>query len=342
MPHVEVRNHTPFAYESLVLTDEEAIPQFVALVQGTFSITDTGDVSLSDEQPAPNIGGEWYGDPATASLKLEPQIAFSKPATDVVLLGHAHAPARGATETQVGIRIGPLSKVARVVGDRVLVSRSGVTSVSRPRPFETIPLVYERAFGGWDRRDPNPSKHRCEPRNPVGVGFRASGLDSDDELPLPNIEYADQPFRACGDTPQPAGFGFLAPNWHPRLSFAGTYDAVWAQQRRPLLPRDFDRRFFNAASVGLIAPGYLRGNETVTVIGTTPQGRIAFALPGVLAPECIVEVRGRRRVSLPTRLDTVIVDTDKYLLTLMWRAHLATRNGPHDVSSVEVLTVGPV
>jgi hypothetical protein len=339
MPHVEVRNHTPFAYESLVLTDEEGIPQFVPLVQATFSIADTGDVSLIEEQPVPNIGGEWYGDPATASLKVEPQIAFTKSSTDVVLLGHAYAATPGATETQVGIRIGPLRKVARVVGDRFLVSRSGVTTVSRPRPFEKIPLVYERAFGGWDRRDPNPANHRCEPRNPVGVGFRANALDSNDELALPNIEYPDQPFRAYGDTPPPAGFGFLAPNWHPRLTFAGTYDAAWEQQRKPLLPRDFDRRFFNAASVGLIAPGYLQGNESVTVIGTSTQGRIDFTLPSVASPECIVEVRGRRRVSLPTRLDTVIVDTDKYLLTLMWRAHLATRNGPHDVLSVEVRTV---
>jgi hypothetical protein len=343
MPHVEVRNHTPFAYESLVLTDEEGIPQFVPLVQATFSIAHTGQVSLLEErQPPPNIGGEWYGDPATTSLKLEPQIAFNKPATDVVLLGHAYAPAPGANETQVGIRIGPLSKVARVVGDRVLVSRSGVTSVSRPQPFETIPLVYERAFGGWDRRDPNPAKQRCEPRNPVGVGFRANALDINDELALPNIEHVDQPFRACGDTPQPAGFGFLAPNWHPRLAFAGTYDDAWEQERKPLLPRDFDRRFFNAASVGLVAPGYLTGTETVTIIGATPQGRIEFALPAVPSPECIVEVRGRRRVSLPTRLDTVIVDMDRYLLTLMWRAHLATRNGPHDVLSVDVQAPGPV
>jgi hypothetical protein len=320
------------------LTDVEGIPQFVLLVQAAFSIAHPGGLSLLGEQPAPNVAGEWYGDPASASLKLEPQIAFVKPATDVVLRGYAYAPGSGATETQVGIRIGALQKVARVTGDRHMVKHSGATRISRPQPFEKMPLVYERAFGGWDRRDPDPARHRCEMRNPVGVGFRASSLADDDEVQLPNIEYAEQPFGSYGDTPTPAGFGFLAPNWQPRLTFAGTYDAAWAQQRMPLLPRDFDRRFFNAASVGLVASGYLKGNESVVVVGVTPQGRTAFDLPGLRSPECIVEVRGRKRVLLTTDLDTVIVDMDEHVLTLIWRAHLAVRNGPHDVLSVDVLT----
>ncbi len=339
MPHPEVRNHTPFAYESVVLTDEEGVPQFVPVVQASFSIEDSRELSLLEEQPEVNVGGEWYGDPVSTSLKLEPQIAFVKPATDVVLRGHAYAPAPGATETQVGIRVGPVSKVARVIGDRYLVRRSGTIGVSATQPFEKIPLVYERAFGGWDRRDPDPTQHRCEMRNPVGVGFRANAIADDDQVPLPNIEYAEHPFRAYGDAPPPAGFGFLAANWAPRLTFAGTYDAAWDRQRKPLLPLDFDRRFFNAASVGLVTPAYLQGNESAIVIGASPRGRVAFDLPGIPPPKCIVELRGRKRVTPAAHLDTVIVDMDRQVLTLTWRSHLPVRNGPHDVLSVEVRSI---
>src|SRR5215469_9031201 len=117
-----------------------------------------------------------------------------------------------------------------------------------------MPLLYERAFGGWDCTDEDPQKHRYEPRNPAGTGFRHTHR-AEDEFALPNIEDPAQPFRTYGERPPPAGFGFIAANWLPRLSFAGTYDRAWDDERKPLLPTDFDRRFFNGASTGLIAPG---------------------------------------------------------------------------------------
>jgi len=339
MPHFDVHNRTGYAYESLLLSDESAVPLFVPLVQASFSIGAGGEIVPLEAQPELDLAGQWHGDPASSSIKLEPQLAFMKPATDVVLLGQAYAPAARATETRVGIRVGPVSKLARVVGDRYLVKRSGRISVSDPQPFETLPLVYERAFGGWDRRAQEPASHSVEARNPVGTGFRDPAIDSDDELRLPNIEHPDQPWRHYGDRPPPQGFGFIAPHWQPRLAFAGTYDEAWDRQRKPLLPGDFDRRFFNAAAPGLIAPGHLAGNEAVVVIGATPSGRIAFELPGVPAPECLVELRGRRRVALITVLDTVVVDLNQSCLTLLWRAQLPVRNGPHDVRSVEVRCV---
>src|SRR5262249_18692062 len=154
-------------------------------------------------------------------------------------------------------------------------------AVSRPQPFDRIPLAYERAFGGWDRRHPVPDRHRVEARNPVGTGFRDSAFESDDEVRLPNLEDPERPFQAYGDCPAPAGFGFVSPNWAPRSQFAGTYDERWASARSPLLPEDFDRRFFNAASPGLITPGYLRGDERVIVLNASPERRLEFELPGI-------------------------------------------------------------
>jgi len=336
MPHAELRNRSKFAFESLVLADEEGVPQYVALMQATYAFSADGTLALLEEQPKPNLGGEWYGDPAATSLKYEPQMAFVKPATDIVLLGHAYAPQAGATEVQVGIMVGPVRKLARAVGDRRLVSRLGVSSVSSPEPFEKLPLIYERAFGGWDRSNADPEKHSYEMRNPVGVGFRRDAWSAEDELALPNIEYTEQPFRTYGDTPAPAGFGFIGASWQPRLAFAGTYDATWNRSRKPLLPADFDRRFFNAASAGLVAPGHLRGDEPVGLLGVVPTGRLGFHLPGIAPPQCTVSVRARRSAALKTYLDTVIVDTDLNRLTLLWRAHAPLRNGPHDVVAVDL------
>jgi hypothetical protein len=47
--------------------------------------------------------------------------------------------------------------------------------------------------------------------------------------------------------PSPAGFGPIACHWQPRVGFAGTYGDAWVANRLPLLPDDFDDRFFQSA-----------------------------------------------------------------------------------------------
>jgi hypothetical protein len=333
---VLVDNQTPFAFESVFLSDEQGCPLYVPLVQATYHIGQNGSLTAVEEQPPVKIAGEYWGDPESTSVKYEPVFAFTKPATDVVLIGHAHAPSVGTRRMEVGIRVGPIGKTITVTGDRLLVRRLSQTHVTDPKPFERIPLIYERAFGGWDTRTPDEKKPRFEARNPVGTGFRSGSTSGDDEVKLPNLEDDQYPYRSYGDTPPPAGFGFVAPHWKPRAAFGGTYDLAWDKERKPLLPRDFDRRFFNSASAGLIAPGHLKGDEPVMVVGASPEGRMTLQLPGVPAPVCHVATRTRERVSLQTTLDTVVVNMDERLLILTWRAHTQIRSGPHDVVATMV------
>jgi hypothetical protein len=63
---------------------------------------------------------------------------------------------------------------------------------------------------------------------------------------------------------------------------------------------------------------------------------MAFSLPGVPPPVCVVRLRGNKRCALQTTLDTLIVDADDRTVTLLWRAHIGVRNGPHDILAVEV------
>ena len=338
MPPPQVENKTRFEFEPIFLADEEGRPILVPVIKGTYEIQGGTRLSLAEVQVPVNFGGEYWGDPDNSSYKYEPEVAFVKTATDVVLVGNAHAPKEGATLVNVGARVGSIHKVVRVVGDRFLVSRSGKVSIYGPQAFEKIPLVYERAFGGWDRSHPNPDKHTFEPRNPVGVGFGYSNGNTDEPVPLPNIEDPQMPWKGWGDRPPPAGFGFISPNWQPRASFAGTYDKKWDETRKPLLPTDFDRQFFNAASPGLIAPGYFRGDEPVVIVNASPSGRLSFNLPGVPPPSCKVKLRGGKKEVLQTQLDTVIINTDENLVFLLWRANMEVRNGPQDVLAIEIDT----
>ena len=336
MSHPEIENGTPFAFEPLYLLDEDARPILVTVVKATFSIGKDGRCVRAEEQVPVNIGGEaWGPDPATSSLKYEPEVAFVKPATDIVLIGHAYAGRSGVTEMRVSLNVGPVTKELLVFGDRLGSKTAGFFTATRPQPFEKLPLTYERAFGGWDRSNPNALKHTFEPRNPVGTGFVEAGSPVKD-LRLPNVEDPRAAFKNPGDRPAPAGFGFVSPHWQPRAALAGTYDEAWQKGRSPLLPKDFDRRHLNAASPGLVAPGHLRGDEPVKAAGVTPEGTLQFSLPGVPPPEVKVVLGDENETTIPTVLDTVILEPDERRVLLLWRGSLLLRTGPHDVSFVRV------
>jgi hypothetical protein len=334
MGHPTLENTTPFPLEPLFVTDEEGRQLLVPLIKATYKIA--GSLALADDQLPYSATGERWGGKETASYKYEPETAFTKLATDVVLIGHTHAPS-GTTQVDVGLRIGQIQKIARVFGDRYWVKTGGSVIATRPLPADQIPLTYERAFGGWDKAHIDPVHWRSDARNPVGVGFGDPlRFVEEGRVPLPNIEDPNHLIKRYGDSPPPAGFGFVSADWEPRARYAGTYDKAWDQERKPLLPKDFDRRFFNAASPGLIAPGYLKGNEDVAVVNASAVSPLRFRLPDVSPPTCDVELRGGKKELLQTSLDTVIINTDEMLVILLWRAYVRLPNGPHDVTRIKV------
>jgi len=341
MPHAEVLDHTRLAHAELPLSDEHGAPVLAVLLQGTFAIDARAQaVRALAVQPPVEIGGlAWppisagqAAEAAEIEWRFEPQTAFAKPGCDVLLHGHALAPQAGAMRTLVGFAIGGLKKCALVHGPRHLLD--GRRIVERG-PIERVPLRYGLAFGGWDRRDPDPARHVCERRNPLGCGFRDPRAAIDRDVELPPLEDPDAPIGRYGAAPSPAGFGFVGAHWLPRAQYAGTYDAAWQASRMPLLPLDFDCRYFLAASPGLQLPAAPADGERITVLGTTPAGRVDFALPSLGTPLFHAHLRGRRRLTLKLRLDTVIVDTDAMCLTLLWRHPLPLRNGPHDLVAGE-------
>ena len=326
-----------FSAAILFSQSEDGEPLIVPIIGTTFRIEDDR-LDPSEKQPEINLAGEYWDEPGVSSFKLEPQIAFTKPSTDVVLIGHAFSGGRSSVD--VTLRVGALRQTARVTGDRYWVKTFTGIEATSPEPFDTMPLTFERAFGGWDRSLPDPCCHGFEQRNPVGAGFRLRNGLFEDGTRLPNIEHPAHPLREYGETPPPIGFGFTAPHWQPRATFAGSYDEAWQRDRMPLLPSDFDRRFFNAAAPGLIAPGYLEGNEAVSIENASPRGTISFSLPAVRPPECRFRLIGNRDVRVETNLDTVIINADDALLTLLWRGYLAVQNGPHDAQSIQIQSGG--
>jgi hypothetical protein len=294
----------------------------VVVIKGTFQWNAAGAVTLAEEQAPVLHADEFHGEPGLSSLRYAADVCLRKPGTDVVLVGQAYAPGgRAATHVDVGLRVGPVKAALRVHGDRQWTRSVGTWRSSAPRPFRTMPLVYERAFGGADTTHPDASKHAGEPRNPVGTGFCAHGsAERLDGLRLPNLEALDAPIQHWKDRPAPVGLGFIGRDWEPRRRYAGTYDARWEKERAPLVPMDFDERFHSAAAPSRVCQGYLVGGEPVRAVHVTPGGSLAFALPRYQLT-LAARLQGKELQSRPV-LDTVVIEPDEQRLLLTWRASI--------------------
>ena len=331
-----IDNQTPFVCEPLALADEDGRPLLVLVVKATYAIAPRA-LRLAEEQLPVNVAGEPWGEPEQSSYRYEPECAPFKLATDVVLVGHAHATERNTTSLIVTLKVGTLQKSVRVLGERMWFKSLGSIHMTKPIAFEKMAIRYERAFGGWDRSQPAPARHAFEPRNPVGVGFRASTRHFEEGLRLPNLEDPAHPLEHFGEVVPPAAFGFTSPHWQPRAALAGTYDEAWSKQRKPRLPKDFDRRYFNAASPGLVASGFLKGGEPVTVLHAAPQP-LSFALPPQPPPEATAVLSDAGDTRLQMNLDTCIIDTDIQRVMLLWRGHVVLKGGFDDVLALRVTT----
>jgi hypothetical protein len=309
------------------MRDVEGRHLWVVVLKATFDIDERGTLRPSDEQPLPRYEPEHRGDPATTSLLAEADLVPLRPGTDVVVIGHAHAPrGRPAKEVPVALRLAGIDKTLIVRGERVYANGPLGVMPSSPVDFTIKPIEYERAFGGADVSDPDPSRHRIDLRNPVGRGFavQASRLEG---TPAPNIEYPQGDPARVG----PAGFGPIASHWSPRRELAGTYDAAWLKQRSPLLPRDFDPRFHLCSPADQRIREPLRGGERLELVHMTPSGVLRCDLPRLESK--FTTYFGRRKQECPASLVSVSVEADAPRLSLAWQMQLVV--GPNDVERLD-------
>lgn len=314
---LQLKNATPFAAKIMLLPDRGGIDTLFTVVKATFTIGES--LGIADEQVPIVLADEYHGEPATSGIRAVSDVSIGKLGTDVVINGSAWAPDERPTwQMDVSAVVGPLTKRARVFGDRVWKETPAGGVIEWAAPFVRMPLVWERAFGGTDTTPKGPT---AEPRNPAGTGFRAAdGAKPIAGMPLPNVEDATALVSSVKDAPPPAGFGAIASHWLPRRAYAGTYDESWMSQRAPYLPDDFDQRFCQVAAPGLVMPGFLQGGESVELLGMTPSGAMRFTLPLV---HLRVDYELDRTIEVRRALlDTVIIEPDVTRLMMVWRAAL--------------------
>jgi len=282
--------HTPPLTTLAVAPD--GAPIVSTLMKRTYDVSPAGTCSPSEEQlpleldapPDASWKGTWEDE-----LDLWPY----KLATDVVVFGSAHAPERGCTRMEVSVEVGRVArKRIAVLGDRECHQRpDGTLRIAEPAPFETIPVAYDRAYGGVDATVAYPREPQSlgdamamslpagqYPRNPVGKGYVvARRPETLEGLALPNLEDPEDLLDAdrlivrspelWHRQPLPQSFGWLDPGWFPRCALAGG------------LPFYEPDENVSEVALGYLASDYRRRIETAEL-----DELISFRLPSGASP----------------------------------------------------------
>jgi hypothetical protein len=309
---LQLDNQTPFAARITVLPDADAIDTLHVLVKATVNLSPR--ISLAKEQLPVTLADAYHGEPGRSSLREVSEMHIGKPGTDVIITGCARPPGgHPVREMLVTARVADRQRVIRVVGDR-LWDRDG--RAGAPEPFEAMPLVWERAYGGVDDAG---REVTGEERNPVGVGFLGDRSPGDlAGTRAPNLLDPQQPCERLGDVSDPSCFAPVAAAWLPRRHYAGTYDAAWQRQRAPYLPKDFDARFLQCAAGGFAFEHFFSGGEPISISGMAAEADVAFEVPTV-APRVLVRI-AKRTETPDAHLETLWIEPEFNRAQITWRA----------------------
>lgn len=338
-------NETPLPAEMFAQLNLVGRMNGVVAIRGSFTAKPDRRIKICDEQD-PFVWEDTYcGDPLTTPLQAATDLAPFKPGTDVTFRGSTYAPdgvpcPRWLCSIEVERRF---KKTLQATGPRNWRPRyrAGIArlldltrtpafvgwTLEDPAPADTTPLCWREAYGGSWPSSTDPSGQVHHPDNWIGIGWlHPDAAPKDEPIPAPRIEDPDDPindWRRLDYVPQ--GFAPVAPFWEARRAHAGTMDDAWLSQRHPLLPRDFDYRFWQSAPAACIAEPWLQGHEVITLVNLHRRHpRLRIALPGV---ELSVRlVRPRRPDSIHTAvLDGVHIDFqgDADAVALTWRAGFA-------------------
>jgi hypothetical protein len=289
---------------------------------------------------------EFWDAPLNSSVRHESDLVAFKLGTDVVLNGRVHAPGgKPAQSCRAALHVGGRSKELFVIGDRVARFRNGaLPTFTDPKPFQTMDLRYERAYGGIDVYS-DPVAVYAYPNNPLGCGFAvANSSASIESLPLPNLEDPADPLtpeRLCigayanwTHQPFPAGLGWYPSAWIARTKYAGIMpgdrDAetqrrraytrtVRPEQRQAFLNQQLptmDFSYFQGASRGLAMP-HLSPGEEVWAENLSPEGRLHFWLPAE-TPRIGLDI-GSGVQQGPGVIHTVMIHMDERRVDIVWR-----------------------
>ena len=272
------------------------------------------------ETPGPPVQADVYWqDGASRSVCVPNDFAPFKRHVDVMLVGHAWAPhGQAITSLVTRFAVGPVNKTIAVYGDRFWLPDG---SLSKPAPFTKMPLSWSRAAGG--------------PRswNPAGIPPR---IDASVPRQLPNLEPVGFVLRGPQQEIPPVGFGPIAPHWPTRVEHLRMHRAAWSHEawHEEPLPADVDGSYFNVAPEDQQI-AQLPAQARILLEHVDPEEPLLIAdIEDVLPRASVTRHKGAPQ-EVWLRADTLLVDVDRRICNVTWRAVVPLRH-PQEEGTVVV------
>ncbi|WP_197041423.1 DUF2169 family type VI secretion system accessory protein [Chondromyces apiculatus] len=263
---------------------------------------------LAEEQEAPTPEDRhWDGNPARSLVAPSDLIPF-KLRPEVLVVGHAFAPGgRPVHSLLAWLQVGEVRKGVEVWGDRAF---SPEGQLSETAQFTAMSLCWEKAAGG-----PGTS-------NPPGMPFEAP--DWRGVVPVPNLQPRGSHVAWPEDRFPPIGFGPLAPDCPTRAERSPRGWAIARWSEAPL-PEGLDAGCFNAALPDQHLEALQPDQEILLDNLHREHARLATRLAKVI-PRAVAERADGAHEELPLVADTLWIDTDRGVCTLVWRGNIWLRH----------------
>lgn len=294
---VDVRTKGPVA-AGLVLWRDEADRVLATIAAKITYALEPGACSLVDTpDPIRDVDVDWE---EGKSLRFSSDLVPFKPVHEVVVVGHVYASGGRPTQAVTArLVVGDVEKLVTATATR-RANRDGLVLPGEPQ--SRFSLRYEVAAAG--------------PDNPVGIDPTALTSKGDYVLPQlapPNLEV--QP----GDFVPVVSFGPISPGWRSRDSLLRPEDRDWLRDPlRRRRPRAFDATYFCAAPLDQRSAEPLRADARLILEGLHPRHpRLVTNLAGVTPA---LRAIGARQPLPNLVADTLVIDTDRSVATLTFRA----------------------
>ncbi len=252
---------------------------------------------------------------------------------EALIAGSCHQPNGIAAPTcTVSMRVGPIFKQLLVLGDRLWTPLGdSFAEHAAPTPFVSMPIVWERAFGGPQFKE-----------NKIGTGMVEMMTEGGRKVVvMPNIEYPNQLIVSPKDRPLPASFESQRGVRVVDPKRFGTYDEKWLLEDWPNTASDTDLTLLNwSLSDQQLKEGYFRGDEQIELTNLHPtEPVIQSHLPGRRIHFCLRRTHMTQTVIDKRRgsLDTIWLFPEHKKAVVAWRA--ITQVADEELSQVSHLIV---
>ena len=296
---------------------EDAILAMV-VAKATFRVAENGEAKLDDD-PVPVLREPMETPFGILPIDMAPQ----KGGVDLLVLGQAYAPGgKPADKMPISLQVGSFKYTFAVVGDRFWKKDKWGLNPTPPKPFLTMPVSHENAYGGKALLK---NKEVPNGYNPLGKGYILDKAEATG-VPLPNIEDPHDIVTSWESQPLPAGF---APIPLGTQITAERGVAIDEETKQPTVKPEF----YNCAHPKMVIPE-LRSGDEVILTGMTPDGEFKFKVPQI-SLEALLSLEDEL-FPYPMRMDTLCILPEERRFFIIMRAGFKYQFIPEQIRVIRV------